>query len=136
MILLALAVLVLSGNARADEPKLTGSAMKEEDAIANSDAVFVGKVTSIGGPYAKGVGPNYYPIGIDVGETYLGSVVSNPYSWTTINRSVEHLPSVGKNYIFFVKKQEGRELMPLKFLPASDANIATVKKLIAQLPAK
>jgi len=124
-ILFVFAVVVLTGNSRADE-KLNGSEMKAEDAIATSDAVFIGKVTSIGAPNQKGEGPLYYPTGISIVETYKGSIVTDPISWDM------RPPSLGKDYIFFVKKNEGRELLPVKLLSATDANIAEVKKLIAQ----
>jgi len=127
-----LVALVFRADARADEAKLFGSATKVEDAVANADAIFVGKVTSIGNGYAKGLGPTYYSIGISPAETYLGSVVSNPYSYVRITSLGEHLPSVGNAYIFFVKKQVGRELLPLKLIPATDTNIAVVKKLISK----
>jgi hypothetical protein len=62
----------------------------------------------------------------------LGSVVSNPICWTRISDTGEVLPSVGNTYLFFVKKNEGRELVPQKILPATDDNIAVAKKLISQ----
>jgi len=43
-------------------------------------------------------------------------------------------PESGNSYIFFVRKN-GSEFAVLKLLPATDANIAKVKALIAAAPA-
>ena len=114
-----------------DAPTFIGSRIKTEDAVSKSDAVFIGKITKVG--FISVAAPNessYVGTEVMVSEALKGS--SKGRMTVRLHRVYpEQALKAGDFDIFFVT---GATV--LKLLPATDGNIATVKNLIAQLPAK
>ena len=136
--------------------KLTGSYLKVETAISKSDAVFIGEVivqgfevpqptdASYAGPLLKG-------IKFKISKMIRGSIGDGiSLSMFVMTTRHEELNVVRQPYIFFVQTKGEKALdypynclekadtdtIVIKLLRATDDNIAIVKKLIAQLPAK
>jgi len=137
IILAALVAFLLIGIVRADgTPTLAGSSIKTEDVALKCNAVFVGKITHVGPPTGAAPGLATFGVKVTVLQVLRGTVdaqVGIRIDDDVLNH--ESAPKVENTYVFFVEKDETR-LTALKLLPATDDNIATVKKLIAQLPAK
>ena len=146
ILLLALACLLLTGILRADDaPILSGSKVETKDAVARSNAVFVGELIKLGGGIAaRSISPTFLGNDVKVLQVLRGSVEGHILVSLSISGPAhEEPPAEGENYIFFVHKTTQGESLPfspfgdvIKLLSATDTNIAAVKKLIAQLPAK
>jgi len=120
--------------------KLTGSVVKTGDIIATCDDVFIGEITDIGIPsdpsedgWTLSTG-----VGVEVSENLRGSVESQiSVSLRTLsNPNVqESPPKYDSSYIFLVNKTTDASQDPyrvVKLLPATDDNIAMVRKLLAK----
>jgi len=152
IILVALVAFLFGGIAQADDAAiLVGGSLKPEEAVSKSDAVFVGEVTDTGikvmpPPDCPYEGPLYRGIKIKVLQFLRGSVrdhVSVALFVPTMKLVTLHM--VGNSYIFFVQTKSQKALdypynclekadttdIAIKLLPATDENIATVKKLIS-----
>jgi len=114
-------------------PRLTGSALKSEDLILKSDAIFVGTVTQIFPPSAAEAGVDVFEgVQVKILSVLRGSLGANVAITLPVisnERFQEDAPKVGSSYIFFVKVT-GAEIRVLKLLPATDATTATVQKLM------
>jgi len=110
-----------------DAVKLPGSRVKSEEAALHSSAVFVGKVTNEGvrGPYFNIYYTEISNLQITVLQVLRGSS-PNPVALSLNVAGNEAMPKTGNTYIFFVQKPTA-----LKLLPATDDNIAMVKKLVS-----
>jgi hypothetical protein len=138
ILLLAVASLLFGGTVHAGEALLPGSAAKIEDAVAKSDAIFVGKVSTLG--FVHGSVPGQYDFGVTVPnlEGILGQAQDNFYGALVVLvvsiPAHEAPPKVDNEYIFCVIKKETPATGPtkytaLKLMPATDENITLVKKL-------
>lgn len=126
-----------------NEPMLTGSTLRSDDVATKADAVFVGQITHLGFSNLKALGEAVYRgVQVNILQVLRGSL--DPQSTFTLRvmvpstRSHENPPTVGISYIFFVKRDDPSKhdaYTVLKLLPATDANIAKVKALIAAAPA-
>ena len=144
ILLVAFAGFILPAIARGDNaPALTGSNAKITDALAQSDAVFVGQVKDIGfGDFKAKGGLMFRGVQVNVLQVLRGAVGAS----VTVTLGVvgiagfhEDPPTTGNSYIFFVLRKGAPEADPydvLKLLKATDVNIASVKKLVAQSHAK
>jgi hypothetical protein len=145
VVLIALAAFLFTGTVYAgDEPKLPGSNLTIEDAVAKSDAVFKGQLTDLGekdrnaGDHLTS-GPEYDSAQVKVAQTWKGTVDAQisvgifPYD-DPMHR--ETTPKVGESYIFFVEKSEGTAapFRALKILPATHDNMTAA--IVAILKAK
>jgi hypothetical protein len=147
ILLVALTILFFAGVACADDTsKLAGSIIKAEDALAKSDAVLVGVIADMGfketpPTTAPSSGPTYDNVKVGVLQTFRGPAPGKIIFSTIFTAALhgERLPIVGTSYIFFLRKVAAGSPDPyfaIKLLLATSDNIATVKKLIAQLHAK
>ena len=134
--LVALAALLLVGTVRGDDLLLPGSDLKVEDAVAKTDAVFVGKFINLGAQAMEGThaaqGPEYHGALVKVVQTLKGKVDA-PIA-VSIYPVHEVMPQVGTAYIVFVKNKDFYSSDPfriVKLMLATDDNIAMVKKLIS-----
>jgi hypothetical protein len=125
-----------------NELVLSGSSLKSEDIATKVDAIFVGEITAIGFGNTKEKGESSYRgVQVKVLQVLRGAVdTSITVTLYVVGRMDFHEdpPKVGSSYIFFAKKAGAFEKDPyivLKLLPATDANIAKVKALIAAAPA-
>lgn len=126
--------------------RLIGSNIKTKDIISKMDAIFVGKITKRGEkvilpPIAQDRGNLYGGIKVAVAQVLRGSVDTQISVTLFLNALYyEKLPWIGTSYIFFVTKDAKVDpfnpdpFTVLKLLPATDANIAKVKKLIVATP--
>ncbi len=145
ILLVALASLLVNSVGRADDPKLPGSFFKPEDHLSEWNIVFLGKIIDAGPPqaiFAESM-MSFHQIKIEASQVMKGSFDGR----SLVNVGVfagEEIPKAGGTYIFFEAKtiyapdQENapdHELVT-KLVPATDDNIARVKALIAQVPAK
>jgi hypothetical protein len=128
--LIALAGFLFNGTVRADDtPNLTGSTLKADDVISQSDAVFIGEVTQIGSTASSPVMASYGGTKVNVAQTYKGSV-DRKISVTIDALDLDHeqAPLAGNKYVFFVRKntETGSDAFTvLKLLPATKDNIIT-----------
>jgi len=128
------------GTSQTEPAKLTGSVVKVEDIALTCDAIFVGEITDTGLPSdpSQDGWTAYTGIGVSVSEALRGSVDSqvNVTLHTLSNANVQESPPAYQHtYIFLVNKTSDATQDPyivVKLLPATDDNIATVKKLLAQ----
>ena len=127
------------GILRADDaPILPGSQIETKDALTRSDAVFVGELIKLGGAVvARSISPTFLGNDVKVLQVLRGSVEGHILVSISISGPAhEEPPSEGGTYIFFVHKTTEGGGLPfspfgvIKLLPATDANIAEVKKLI------
>jgi hypothetical protein len=126
----------LVADARASVPKYPPIAdVKTEDIVLKCATVVVGNIRALQGPTDAQFGQaRYYGI-VDVSEVLRGS----PKPPTVIAINAPLLASFNENgpNIYFLDEGNrfggtvGAQYTALKFLPANDANIAYVKKLIA-----
>jgi len=133
--------LLFDGILRADEwPKLTGSNLAITDALSQSDFIFIGKIPQMSGEAASTIRAIYGGVHVNVLRTLRGTLVKQ----ISVSLDVfmadkgEEKPKTGSPYIFFVRKTieaEGDD-MALKILPATDNNVAAIKKLVVGLPVK
>ena len=141
ILLVALAAFLFTGIVRAaDNPDLIGSNIRTEDAILKSRAVFVGQLVSLGERDNSidhfSSGPEYPGAKVKVAELLKGVFDDRTTIgiYPTVFKLNEETPQEGKSYIFFVKYNGSESISPyvvFKLLPATDDNIATVKKLIS-----
>jgi len=132
ILLVVLAGFFLPAMVHADDmPTFIGSRMKTEDAIAKSNTIIVGKITKVGPVVLAAPNESYYPeVEVVVLKTLKG--LENGQVTVTLDRHYpEQAPKLGNSDIFFING-----VTTLKLLPATDANIIALKKLIAELPAK
>ena len=115
---------------------LSGSDLKAEDVVVKSDAVFIGNITGVvAGASAKEQGVTTFVVSVGVTECLRGDVAGQLTASLKVFMGYRQKPpESGNSYIFFVRKN-GSEFAVLKLLPATDANIAKVKALIAAAPA-
>src|ERR1700677_3051284 len=167
-----LAAFLFAGIVRADDtPKLSGSAIKLEDAAAKAVDIFEGEITEPGSkvllpPTMPYCGDLFRDLKITVLQVYsqkklrllplqqldplrgpIGDQTTVALFVATI--SSETRPKVGNSYIFFTTRNQWDTTTPtitewpynclesgggfyiaLKLLPATDDNIAMVKKLV------
>ena len=124
----------------ADLPKLTGSRTTATDAVANCDSIFVGQIMKVG----TGVQPSpghetRYVQQISYHPLRAFAKLRNAYRIdANVGEYHETFPKVGESDIFFVNNKDTNpnHYTVVKLLAATDDNIAMVKKLIAQIPAK
>lgn len=137
-LLAVLAVLFSFCIARADTPTLIGSSIKTDDAIQKSRVVFVGQLAKLGEPDDSvdhdSLGPEYPQAKVKV-LTGLKGTFDAGVSVGIYPNSIlkEETPKERGVYIFFVKYESNASTpyIVLKLLPATDDNIAMVKKLIS-----
>jgi len=131
---------------RADDvPKLAGSKLTSDEAVKQSDVVFIGKVTDAGTKWPARP-ENTHGIKISISQFLRASIPpylrtpafsDKPILVTAQMKCVanESPPMVGNSYIFFAEEWiEGQYYDPieaLKVLPVTDDNIAKVKAAIA-----
>ena len=123
--------------------KLSGSAIKAEDIVLSCDAVCVGEIEDMGLPTNSSTTGLVVYSGIEVKVLQiLRGAVEHQIKFTlnTLKSpSIQEMPpNFGSSYIFFVNRNSPEADDPftaLKLLPATDDNIATIKKLIATAPA-
>ena len=135
--LVSLATFLFIGIVRADSsPTFIGSSINSEDAVAKSEAIFVGKVINVG--FAVMAYPDESSDAttkIKVLKILKGSV-ADPIIVRLSRYNPEHALKVGDAYIFFVTKS-GKNPDPypftvLKLLPATNDIATTVNKLISK----
>jgi len=122
--------------------KLSGSAIKAEDIVLSCDAVCVGEIEDMGLPTNSSTTGLVVYSGIEVKVLQIlrGSVEYQiKITLNTLKSpSLQEMPpKFGGSYIFFVNRNNPEADDPfiaLKLLPATDDNIAMVKKLIAAAP--
>jgi hypothetical protein len=120
----------------ADEQAIVGRDSTVVDILIKSDAIFVGKILQIKptDPSAHGE-VTCLANSVSVSQVLkgaLGDVVSVDFKVRSYLNEKE--PKIGTSYIFFVKRggyESPNSYTLLKLLPATDANIAKVKALIA-----
>ena len=138
ILLFALGALLLNGVIRAGDNPEIGTITAEKAALS-SDAIFVGKIITIDEPAPGPPGAALVGIKVGLARSLKGQsstpqvriLLTLPY----LHGSQKDWPRVETSYVFFLSNA-GDYFTAIKSLPASDDNIATVKKLIAQLPAK
>jgi hypothetical protein len=116
---------------------LAGSTLKTEDIVLQSDAIFIGKLIDLGWGETASSGHDTRGAYITVLQILRGSLkgrVGVRMNMLHGPKVREASPKVGDTYIFFIKQIPGWNMV-LKILPATDANIAKVKALIAAPPA-
>jgi len=110
--------------------------MKTEEAVAKADAIFLGQAEELepGSEAEVGLEPYYAKVKVlqilrraAVPLVFI-SLPVHPYHH-------ESAPKVRDSYIFFVNSEPNR-ILALKVIPDTEDNIAMVKRLITQLPAK
>jgi hypothetical protein len=116
----------------------TGSHMSIETA-SSADLIFSGKILNLG---PRIIGPPnisvYGFISVTVLETYKGA--SDPQLTVAARTKftgksfLERIPSINSTYIFFVKRNNGDNIV-LKLIPTNNENIAKTKAVIAAAPA-
>jgi hypothetical protein len=114
--------------------KLPGDDIKVEDGILKSDVVCAGQITDLGYPNPGATDMVSYRAKIEIIQTLMGSISSPILAIIKIDGGKhEDSPINGVSYVFFIKKMPVTNKV-LKLLPATDANIAKVKALIAAAP--
>jgi hypothetical protein len=144
ILLVALIALHPVGLIRADDAlKLPGSSLTIEDALSKSDTVFKGVMADAGVPNTvaahASAGPEFNHVKLSISQMFRGHLDKQILAMMAANTMLYHemMPEVGTYYIFFVEKNDVKSYgfpdpyAVLKVLPATDANIATVKKLIS-----
>jgi hypothetical protein len=136
--LIALIASFLAGSVRADTPKLPGSGIPVENAVAKSNTVFEGQVTELGDeettyPYA---GHSNLHASVRVLHVLRGQLGAYEVVWIALDRTLhQEPPKVGSSYIFCVTKTHSQTISypspVLKMLSATNDNIALAKKLIS-----
>jgi hypothetical protein len=137
-LLVVLATFLFSEDVRSENsPKLPGSTVKTEEVALKCDAVFVGQITDIGhwGPPTSPDLISLQGVKIKILQVLRGSVdseISVEIFWFDTNS--EESPKAQSTYIFFLNKTHVentiQNIVP-KLLPATEDNIAMVKKLIS-----
>jgi len=116
--------------------KLSGSGLKSEDIILKSDAIFIGQIIAKGAVLMLEPGKSYRFYTVKVATLLKGTLAGEIQVSLDVrndSRVVEVIPRVGENYIFFAILKAS-EIIVVKLLPATDANIAKIKALIADYP--
>jgi hypothetical protein len=131
--------LIISMGLCKGQAAFTGSEVRSEKVVKQSDAIFTGQIEEIGAAVVKAFGEkSYYGVKVKVLEVLKGTVdpeVSVSSIARTDTKVPEVAPETGKTYIFFAEKKEvGSQYRVLKLLPADDASISQVKVLIAAAP--
>jgi len=121
--------------------RFSGSAVKTESIVASCDAIVVGEVTEPGTSQDQPESPwtVYSGIGVKISQILRGSVdhqIDVTLSTMRSQSFQEIPPTFEDSYIFFINKTDtgSDPYQVIKVLPATDENIAVVKKLIAALP--
>jgi hypothetical protein len=115
----------------------SGSGKKAGDIVATCDAIFVGQIIAKGPVILTKPGASTHGYTVKVATLLKGTLAGEIQVSLDVRndgRVVEVIPHVGENYIFFAMLKAG-EVIAVKLLPATDANIAKVKALIAAAPA-
>lgn len=133
---LGLMVLPISAQVKSElEP---GSQLKLADAVNEANVIIVGKISNAGVPSFKsdGVLVNHH-VKIQLMVSLRGGFDQSKGARVTSVLD-EKSPRLGQFYIFFLKfaeKSSEEFYETVKIVPATDANIADVKTLIAAAPA-
>ena len=99
--------------------------------------MFIGQIIAKGPVILTEPGVSYRGYTVKVATLLKGALAGEIHVSLDVRndgRAVEVIPRVGENYIFFVILKAS-EIIVVKLLPATDANIAKVKALIAAAPA-
>jgi len=114
-----------------DSMKLPGSNLTIGDALLKSDCnVFVGQAVHLSNPNAIAADEAFYWVQVGVTQVLRGSV-DTLISVKVVSKNYESFPEAGNSYIFSYVFFATKSGDVLKLLPATDDNIATVKKLIS-----
>ncbi len=134
LLLVTFAAILFSANVRGDNwPKLSGSDVRTADATSQANGIFIGEIPQMV-EAASTVAATYGSVQVKVQQTLRGSFDKS----TLLTFSVfmasknEEEPKSKVRYIFFIRKpaQTLTGYVVFKILPATDANIAMVRKLI------
>ena len=131
-----MAVLTTVGARAVDIPKLCGSDVLIENAIAKSNAVFEGKVTELGDESTPCNGRTSLYGVVRVLNVLRGQLGADEFVWMDVYLTLDQEPpKMGGSYIFCVTKTHSQTISypspVLKMLSATDDNIALAKKLIS-----
>jgi len=116
---------------------LTGHAEKNEDMIRQSANIVIAEFTNLGSPGADGSGEDSYSQAeITVISTLKGTLSGKlevDYSVFLIpGKDQEATPAIGVSYIMFIGGLN--QYVIKKLLPATEANITSVKMLLKPQP--
>ena len=137
--LIAVAVFLLAGiTSASDSRRLPGSTLGVDEAFSKSYTVFVGQFTSFGRSGACGPGEtDLYGSKVDATRILKGTYDPKvTVAFAVLSDLGERRPEMPLSYVFFVKKNDGKGVYfdpyaIVKLLPATDDNIAKVRKLIS-----
>lgn len=113
-----------------------GSEVPLDNAVKQSDVIFIGQIEEIGPAVIKALGEkSYYGVRVNVVKVLSGEVASEVT--VSLNAKIgekihEITPETKTAYVFFVKRKAvGSKFHVLKLLAADDALILKIKVLIA-----
>ena len=118
-----------------EEKNLTGHAVTIEKMARLCDDIVLAKFIAIGYPSGDANGQDYYEQAkIEIDSTLKGSLSGTiTVGYDVLNvpgTDRETVPTPGESYIAFIRENGPIERRILKLLPATDVNVAEVKKVL------
>lgn len=116
------------------EERLPGSTLKIEEAIPRAEIIVVGVLVNGGSPEPLAPGQAYYTnVQIKVVKALKGAVVGEIVTsfnvQTLPKEKAEMPPESGKEYIFFIKKDNAAQFHILKVIASTPDNIKKVRPI-------
>jgi len=127
--LIITAIILLSAYA-SDGPALSGSSLKLDDEVASATEIVIAKFTEITEGASSTLSGYRYKGLIAISDILKGNApVSSKIAFTVGMQTKESVPNLSDIYILILDNHHIRKL-----LPATDANVAKIKALIAATP--